>query len=67
LQKGISPETVTLEEAVRLIDDKEGTGSRKETKKTADAGPRKAAKKAPEPQNLAVDAPVKKPKKAKRA
>jgi DNA topoisomerase I len=67
LQKGISPETVTLEEAVRLIDDKEGTGSRKETKKTADAGPRKATKKAPEPQNLAVDAPVKKPKKAKRA
>jgi len=67
LKKGMSPESITLEEAVRLIEDKQAAGSSRQAKKTGSAVPRKAAKKPPEPRKPAAEEPLRKSKKAKRA
>jgi len=66
LKKGMSPETITLEDAVRLINDKEGAGESSRVKKSGGGAPRKAAKAAPAPPKP-VKAPAKKSKKAKHA
>ncbi|MCI0467114.1 MAG: type I DNA topoisomerase [Beijerinckiaceae bacterium] len=67
LKSGLSAETVTLEEAVRLIDEKEGAGGGPRAKKAGgDAPPRKAAKAVPAARKTAA-APVRNSKKAKRA
>jgi DNA topoisomerase I len=67
LKQGISPESITLEEAVRLIDDKEGAGGGQAAKNTGNAAPRKAPKKSPAPRKPAAEEPRKKSKQAKRA
>ena len=40
LKGGMSPETITLEEAIRLIEDKHGAGTRSRAKKTKRAAPK---------------------------
>jgi DNA topoisomerase I len=67
LKKGMSPESITLKEAIRLVDDKEAAGSGQGAKKTAKAVPRKAAKKPADTRKPAAKESQKKSKKAKRA
>ncbi|MBO0733055.1 MAG: type I DNA topoisomerase [Methylocapsa sp.] len=67
LKKGMSSETVTLEEAIRLIGEKEAAGPAAGSKKAAAPSQRKAAKKAAVPQNIAAKEPGEKTKKANRA
>ncbi len=67
LKKGISPESITLEEAVRLIHDKEAAGSGRGAEKTANAVPRQVAKKFSEPRKPVAEETQKKSKTAKRA
>jgi DNA topoisomerase-1 len=65
LKGGMSPETITLEEAIRLIEDKQGAGTRSRAKKTKRAAPK--AKAAAAPRKTAGKPPAHKSKKAKRA
>jgi len=66
LRKGMLAEAITLEEAMRLIDEKEGAEGPR-PKKTAAAAPRKAAAKTPAPQKPATGEHQSKSEKAKRA
>jgi DNA topoisomerase I len=66
LRKRMLAETITLEEAVRLIDEKEGAEGG-QPKKTAAGAPRKAATKTSVPRTPAAGEPRNKLKKAKRA
>jgi DNA topoisomerase-1 len=66
LKCGMGAESITLEEAIRLIADKEAAGSTKPVKRTA-ASPKRAAKKAPASEQAAAAQPEKKAKKVKRA
>jgi len=66
LKSGMSPETVTLGDALRLIADKEAAGSSMAAKQTAARAPKRAAKKAPAPKKAAAAESVKKAKKVKR-
>ncbi len=45
LKGGMSPETITLEEAIRLIEDKDAAGTKTRAKKTKRAAPKPAAAK----------------------
>jgi DNA topoisomerase-1 len=65
LKGSISPETITLEEAIRLIDDKNGAGTRSRAKKTKRAAPKTKA--AAAPRKTAGKPPAQKSRKAKRA
>jgi len=77
LKGGMSPETITLEEAIRLIDDKQEAGTRSRPKKTGQAAPKTRAPKptssktkakaAATPRKTAVNLAAQKAKKAKRA
>ncbi len=67
LKSGMAPESVTLEEAVRLIAEKEAAASSKPVKKAAAASPKRAAKKAPAPKKAAAGQGAAKAKKVKRA
>ncbi len=67
LKKGMPPESITLEEAIRLIDEKEAAGSVRGTTKAGNAMPRKAAKNLSQQRVPAAKAPQKKSKKANRA
>ncbi|MGH6800480.1 MAG: topoisomerase C-terminal repeat-containing protein, partial [Methylocella sp.] len=66
LKGGISPETITLEEAIRLIEDKQKAGTRSRAKKTKRAAPKTTAK-AVAARKPAAKPPAQKAKKAKRA
>jgi DNA topoisomerase I len=66
LKSGMPAETVTLEEAIRLIADKEAASS-KPVKRAAPGSPKRAAKKAPAPEKEAAGQGVTKAKKVKRA
>jgi topoisomerase IA-like protein len=61
----MSPETITLEEAIRLIEDKQGAGTRSRAKKTKRAAPNTKA--AAAPRKAAGKPPAQKSKKARRA
>jgi DNA topoisomerase-1 len=63
LKGGMSPETITLEEATRLIEDKQGASTRSRAKKTKRAAPKTTAKAAA----AARKPPVQKSRKAKQA
>jgi len=65
LKGGMSSETVTLEEAIRLIEDKQGAGTRSRPKKTKRAAPK--AKAAAAPRKTAGKPVAQKSKKARRA
>jgi DNA topoisomerase I len=65
LKGGMSPETITLEEAIRLIEDKQGAGIRSRAKKTKRAAPNTKA--AAAPRKAAGKPPAQKSKKARRA
>jgi DNA topoisomerase-1 len=67
LKGGMSPETITLEEAIRLIEDKQGAGTRSRAKKTKRAAPKTPAKAAAAPRKPAANPPAQKSKKARRA
>ncbi|MGI8570067.1 MAG: type I DNA topoisomerase [Methylocella sp.] len=67
LKGGMSPETITLEEAIRLIEDKQGAGTRSRAKKTRPAAPKTTAKAAAAARKPAANPPAQKSKKAKRA
>ena len=63
LKGGMSPETITLEEAIRLIEDKRGEGARSRAKNTKRAAAKTTAKAAA----AARKPPVQKSRKAKQA
>jgi DNA topoisomerase-1 len=77
LKGGMSPETITLEEAIRLIDDKQEAGTRTRPKKNGQAAPKTRAPKptssktkaktAAAPRKSAVNLAAQKAKKAKQA
>ncbi|HMF05402.1 MAG TPA: type I DNA topoisomerase [Methylocella sp.] len=67
LKKSMSPESITLEEAVRLIDDKEASRNGRQARNTGNAVARNAKKKSPEPRRPTAEEPQKDLKKAKRA
>ncbi|MGH6842176.1 MAG: DNA topoisomerase, partial [Methylocella sp.] len=77
LKGGMSPETITLEEAIRLIGDKQETGTRSRSKKTGQAAPKTRASKPPSsktkakaaaaPRKSAVNLAAQKAKKARQA
>ncbi|MGH6849645.1 MAG: topoisomerase C-terminal repeat-containing protein, partial [Methylocella sp.] len=66
LKGGMSPETITLEEAIRLIEDKQEAGTRSRAKKIMRAAPKTTAK-AAAARKLATKPPPQKAKKVKRA
>ena len=66
LKSGMPAETVTLEEAVRLIADKEAASS-KPVKRAAPGSPKRAAKKAAAPEKEPSGQGVAKARKVKRA
>jgi DNA topoisomerase-1 len=63
LKGGMSPETITLEEAIRLIEDKQGAGKRSRAKKSKRGAPKTTAKAAAAARKPAVQ----KSRKAKQA
>jgi DNA topoisomerase I len=67
LKGGMSPETITLEEAIRLIEDKNEAGTRSRAKKTKRAAPKTTAKAAAAPRKPAAKPPAQKSRKAKQA
>jgi DNA topoisomerase I len=67
LRNGMTPETITLEEAITLIDEKESAAPRSRPKKTTEAAPRANAKRAAAPPKEAAESPAQKSKRAKRA
>ncbi|MGH6845311.1 MAG: type I DNA topoisomerase, partial [Methylocella sp.] len=67
LKGGMSAETITLEEAIRLIEDKQVTGTRSRAKKTKRAAPKTTAKAAAAARKPAAKPPAQKSKKARRA
>jgi DNA topoisomerase I len=67
LKGGMSPETITLEEAIRLIEDKQGAGTRSRAKKAKRAPPKTTAKSAAAARKPAAKPPAQKSKKARRA
>ncbi|MFZ0494225.1 MAG: type I DNA topoisomerase [Methylocella sp.] len=68
LKGGMSPETITLEEAIRLIEDKQATVTRSRAKKTRQAAaPKTTAKAAAAARKPAAEPPAQKSRKAKRA
>ncbi|MGH6853440.1 MAG: topoisomerase C-terminal repeat-containing protein, partial [Methylocella sp.] len=77
LKGGMSPETITLEEAIRLIEDKQEAGTRSRAKKIMRAAPKATAPKptpskttvkaAAAPRIAAANPAAQKAKKAKRA
>ncbi len=67
LKGGMSPETITLEEAIRLIEDKHGAGTRSRAKKTKRAAPKAPAKAAAVARKPAAKPLAQKSKKARRA
>jgi DNA topoisomerase-1 len=64
---GMSPETITLEEAIRLIEDKQGAGTRSRAKKTKRAALKTPAKAAAAARKPAAKLPAQKSRKAKQA
>ena len=67
LKGGMSPETITLEEAIRLIEDKKGAGTSSRAKKTKWAAPKATAKAAAAARKPAARPPAQKSRKAKQA
>jgi DNA topoisomerase I len=67
LRNGMTPETITLEEAIRLIDEKESAAPRSRPKETTEAAPRANAKGAAAPPKEAAEPQAQKSKRAKRA
>jgi DNA topoisomerase-1 len=67
LTGGMSPETVTLEEAIRLIEDKNKAGTKSRAKKTKRAAPKTTAKAAAAARKPATKPPAQKSIKARRA
>ncbi len=66
LKGGMSPETITLGEAIRLIEDKQGAGTRSRAKKTKRA-PKTTPKAAAAARKPAAKPPAQKSRKAKQA
>jgi DNA topoisomerase-1 len=64
---GMSPETITLEEAIRLIEDKQGAGTRSRAKKTKRAALKTPAKAAAAARKPAAKLPAQNSRKAKQA
>ena len=67
LKGGMSPETITLEDAIRLIEDKQGAGTRPQAKKTKRVAPKPSAKAAAAARKPAAESPAQRSKKARRA
>jgi DNA topoisomerase-1 len=63
----MSPETITLEEAIRLIEDKQGAGTRSRAKKTKRAALKTPAKAAAAARKPAAKLPAQNSRKAKQA
>jgi DNA topoisomerase-1 len=67
LRGGMLPETITLEEAIRLIEDKQGAGTSSRAKKSKRGAPKITAKAAATARKPAAKPPAQKSRKAKQA
>jgi DNA topoisomerase-1 len=67
LKGGMSPETITLEEAIRLIEDKQGAATSSRVKKSKRGAPKTTAKAAVAARKPAAKPPAQKSRKAKQA